>query len=256
LRGDILNDIITKVAKIIDESDNIVFFGGAGVSTECGIPDFRSANGLYNKVSKYNYSPEVILSHSFFQSHPDIFYDFLNNNLLKYSVSPNKGHRALEKLEHLGKIKAVVTQNIDNLHQIAGSKMVLELHGTLARFYCSKCLKNYSTDYVKSLHTTPICECGGVIRPDIVLYEEALDERILVESIQYINNAEILIVAGTSLAVQPAAGLLRYFKGKHMIFINKEGTDYDKKADILIHKPFAETMNRIMLTMGLWKKTE
>lgn len=242
-----MNDIFTKVARIINESNNIVFFGGAGVSTECGIPDFRSANGLYNKVSKYNYSPEVILSHSFFQNHPDIFYDFLNNNLLKYNVSPNKGHIALAQLEQLGKIKAVVTQNIDNLHQIAGSKMVLELHGTLSRFYCSKCLKNYSTEDVKSLRTIPECKCGGVIRPDIVLYEEVLDERILVESIQYISNAETLILAGTSLAVQPAAGLLRYFKGKHMIFINKDSTDYDKNADILIHKPFAETMDRIML---------
>ncbi len=251
-----MNDIYSKVSKIIGESNNIVFFGGAGVSTECGIPDFRSENGLYNKVSKYNYSPEVILSHSFFQNHPDIFYDFLNNNLLKYNVSPNKGHKALAELEHLGKIKAVITQNIDNLHQMAGSKKILELHGTLSRFYCCDCLKNYSSDYVKSLQTVPKCECGGIIRPDIVLYEESLDERILVESIQYINNAEILIVAGTSLAVQPAAGLLRYFNGKHMIFINKDSTDYDKNADILIHKPFAETMDRLMQNLGLWSEKE
>jgi NAD-dependent deacetylase len=251
-----LNDIYSKVSKIIGESNNIVFFGGAGVSTECGIPDFRSANGLYNKISNYNYSPEVILSHSFFQNHPDIFYDFLNNNLLKYNVSPNKGHKALAELEHLGKIKAVITQNIDNLHQMAGSEKILELHGTLSRFYCCDCLKNYSPDYVKSLQTVPKCECGGIIRPDIVLYEESLDERILVESIQYINNAEILIMAGTSLAVHPAAGLLRYFKGKHMIFINKDSTDYDKNADILIHKPFAETMDRIMLNLGLWSENE
>lgn len=249
-----MNDIISNVGKIIGESNNIVFFGGAGVSTECGIPDFRSADGLYNKISKYNYSPEVILSRSFFQNNPNIFYDFLNNNLLKYEVLPNKGHKALAELERIGKIKAVITQNIDNLHQVAGSKRVLELHGTLARFYCSDCLKNYSSDYVKALHSVPKCECGGIIRPDIVLYEEPLDERILVESIQYIGNAEILIVAGTSLAVHPAAGLLRYFKGKHMIFINKDSTDYDKNADILIHEPFAETMDKIMLNIGLWSE--
>lgn len=241
---------IKKIVKIINESNNIVFFGGAGVSTECGIPDFRSSNGLYNKVSKYNYSPEVILSHSFFQNHPDIFYDYLNNNLLRYNVSPNKGHFALAKLEHIGKIKAVITQNIDNLHQAAGSENVLELHGTLARFYCQNCLKNYSPDYIKSQNSLPKCECGGVIRPDIVLYEEPLDERILEESIQYIKFAEVLIVAGTSLAVYPAAGLLRYFNGKHLIIINKESTNYDKKADVLIHEPFGETMDRIMSNLN------
>lgn len=249
-----MNDNITKVAKIIDESSNIVFFGGAGVSTECGIPDFRSSSGLYNKVSKYSYSPEVILSHSFFEDHPDIFYDFLNNNLLKYNAVPNKGHYALAKLEQLGKIKAVITQNIDNLHQAAGSEKVLELHGTLARFYCSSCLKNYSPDFIKSLNSTPRCECGGIIRPDIVLYEEPLDERILEESIQYIKIAEVLIVAGTSLAVYPAAGLLRYFKGRYLIIINKDSTGYDKQADILIHEPFAETMDRIMSILSIKKK--
>lgn len=245
-----MDNIIAKVGKIIGESDNIVFFGGAGVSTECGIPDFRSSNGLYSKVSKYNYSPEVILSHSFFENSPDIFYDFLKNNLLKYSVLPNKGHKALAELEHLGKIKAVITQNIDNLHQIAGSKKVLELHGTLDRFYCCNCLKNYSPEYVKSQNSVPKCECGGVIRPDIVLYEEPLDERILEESIQYIKNAEVLIVAGTSLAVYPAAGLLRYYNGKNLIIINKDSTSYDKNAYIVIHEPFAETMDKIMSNMG------
>ena len=222
------------------------FFRRSGVSTECGIPDFRSSNGLYNKVSKYSYTPEVILSHSFFESHPDIFYDFLNNNLLKYNVTPNKGHFALAKLEQQGKIQAIITQNIDNLHQDAGSKKVLELHGTLARFYCTNCLKYYSPALIKSKNTAPKCECGGIIRPDIVLYEDPLDERILEESIQYIKAAEVLIVAGTSLAVYPAAGLLRYFKGKHLIIINKDVTKYDTQADILIHEPFAETMDKIM----------
>lgn len=239
-------DVIQKVGKIINESNNIVFFGGAGVSTECGIPDFRSTNGLYNKVSKYSYSPEVILSHSFFQNHPDIFYDFLRNNLLKYNVSPNKGHYALAKLEKLGKIKAVITQNIDSLHQAAGSKKILELHGTLARFYCSNCMRNYSPEYIKPQNSIPECECGGIIRPDIVLYEEPLDERILEEAVQYIKTAEVLIVAGTSLAVYPAAGLLRYFNGKYLIIINKDNTNYDKKADILIHEPFGKTMDSIM----------
>lgn len=246
-----MNDLIIRLSKIIGESENIVFFGGAGVSTECGLPDFRSSNGLYNKVSKYNYSPEAILSHSFFESNPDIFYDFLNNNLLRYSVLPNKGHKALAELEHLGKVKAVITQNIDNLHQMAGSKKVLELHGTLSSFYCCNCLKNYSPDYVKSQNSVPRCECGGVIRPDIVLYEEPLDERILEESIQYIKNAHVLIVAGTSLAVYPAAGLLRYYNGNHLIIINNEKTAYDKSAHIVIHEPFAKTMDRIMSNLNL-----
>lgn len=249
-----MDDMIAKVSNIIGKSNNIVFFGGAGVSTECGIPDFRSSDGLYNKVNKYNYSPEVILSHSFFEKEPDIFYDFLYNNLLKYNVLPNKGHKALARLEQLGKIKAVITQNIDNLHQMAGSKKVLELHGTLGRFYCCNCLKNYSPDDVKSQNSVPKCECGGVIRPDIVLYEEPLDERILEESIQYISNAEVLIVAGTSLAVYPAAGLLRYYKGKHLIIINKDKTGYDKNASIIIHEPFAETMDSIMTYMDLCKE--
>lgn len=251
IRGGNMDNIITKVCNIIGKSNNIVFFGGAGVSTECGIPDFRSSNGLYNKVSKYKYRPEVILSHSFFESNPDIFYDYLNNNLLNYNVLPNKGHKALAKLEQLGKIKAVITQNIDNLHQMAGSKKVLELHGTLGRFYCSSCFKNYSPDIVKSQNSVPKCECGGVIRPDIVLYEEPLDERILEESIQYISNAQVLIVAGTSLAVYPAAGLLRYYNGNNLIIINKDSTAYDKNANIVIHEPFAETMDRIMTNMNL-----
>lgn len=246
-----MNDNIVKLGRIIEESNNIVFFGGAGVSTECGIPDFRSSNGLYNKVSKYKYTPEVILSHSFFESHPDIFYDFLNNNLLKYNVQPNKGHFALAKLELLGKVQAIITQNIDNLHQDAGSKKVLELHGTLSRFYCSSCLKNYSPAFVKSKKSVPRCECGGVVRPDIVLYEEPLDERILEESIQFIRVAEVLIVAGTSLAVYPAAGLLRYFKGKHLVIMNKDITSYDNQADVLIHDPFAETMEKIISMIAI-----
>jgi NAD-dependent deacetylase len=239
------------LADILSISNNIVFFGGAGVSTECGIPDFRSKNGLYNKTFEYNYTPEVMLSYSFFKSHPDIFYDFLINNLLKYDVMPNKGHTALAELESLGKLQAIITQNIDNLHQLAGSKKVLELHGTLSNFYCPNCLKNYSKDYVNTQKTLPYCECGGIIRPDIVLYEEALDERILEEAIAYIHAAEILIVAGTSLAVYPAAGLLRYFKGSKLIIINHSSTTYDSKADLVIHASFGETMGKVMQEMNI-----
>jgi NAD-dependent deacetylase len=250
-----MNNTYSQVSKVISDHNNIVFFGGAGVSTECGIPDFRSANGLYKKVNEYNYTPETILSHSFFGKNPDVFYEFLRNNMLRYcNVAPNNGHKALAVLENMGKLKAIVTQNIDNLHQEAGSKNVLELHGTLARFYCSSCLTEYKQDHILNSTGVPKCECGGIIRPDIVLYEEPLDERVLMESIQYINNADVLIVAGTSLAVYPAAGLLRYFKGKQMIFINKDKTDYDKYADIIINEPFAETMTGIMHEMGLWEK--
>lgn len=253
-RGGSMKNIYSQVSKVISDNNNIVFFGGAGVSTECGIPDFRSTNGLYKKIYKYNYTPEVILSRSFFEKNPDIFYDFLRDNMLRYSnVTPNNGHRALAAFENMGKLKTVITQNIDNLHQAAGSKNVLELHGTLSRFYCSSCLKEYPQDQIKDSDGVPKCECGGVIRPDIVLYEEPLDERILTESIQHISNAQVLIVAGTSLAVYPAAGLLRYFKGKQMIFINKDKTDYDRYADIIIHEPFAETLSGVMLEMGLWE---
>lgn len=238
--------IYKDVADIIKSSNNIVFFGGAGVSTECGIPDFRSSDGLYNKKNNQHYSPEEILSHTFFKTHPDVFYEFLRDNLLKYKVSPNSGHLALAELEKQGRLRAVVTQNIDGLHQAAGSKNVLELHGSLSRFYCSRCHTDYSPDLIMSSKDTPRCSCGSVIRPDIVLYEEALNQDVLLSSINFIESAEVLIVAGTSLVVYPAAGLIRYFNGKHLIFINKSETSFDSMADIVINEPFAATMEKIM----------
>lgn len=243
-------DLYKAAAKIIKSTDNIVFFGGAGVSTECGIPDFRSSKGLYNKEYNINYSPEEILSHTFFKEHPDIFYSFLKENMLFYNINPNPGHRILSSLEKSGKLRAVITQNIDGLHQTAGSKNVLELHGSLMNFYCSRCNNNYSPDYVLKHDGVPLCKCGSVIRPDIILYEEGLDEDILRKSIKYIEEADVLIVAGTSLVVYPAAGLLRYFKGNKMIFINKGSTSYDKLADIVINDFFSKTMELIDKELG------
>ena len=248
-----MSNVYKELAQIIESSNNIVFFGGAGVSTECGLPDFRSKNGLYNKKNKYKYPPEKILSHSFFIKNPDIFYEYARENLFAEGILPNKGHKALADLESLGKVKAVITQNIDGLHQMAKSKNVLELHGSILNYYCMKCGKKYNIDYVKSSNGVPLCECGGIIRPDVVLYEESLDEMVLAKSLEYIRNAEVLIVAGTSLRVYPAAGLIRYFKGKKLVIINQDSTPYDNAADLVINKPFAKTMMKVMVEMGLWK---
>lgn len=248
-----MDTIYKQVADIIKESDNIVFFGGAGVSTECGIPDFRSSDGLYNKKNKYSYPPEEILSHSFFERHADIFYDYIKENMLNTgNILPNKGHKALADLEKMGKLKAVITQNIDCLHQKAGSVNVLELHGSFAKFYCTECGKVYGIDYINSSKDVPKCTCGGLIRPNIVLYEEMLDESTIEKSVDYIRHADVLIVAGTSLAVYPAAGLIQYFKGSRVIFINKDKTGYDSFANIIINKPFAKTMMRVMIEAGYW----
>lgn len=246
-----MQNIYKQAVDVIKKSNNIVFFGGAGVSTECGIPDFRSKNGLYSREYKYKYNPETILSHSFLNSHPDVFYDYLRENLMYYNVKPNKGHIALAKLEEVQKLKAVITQNIDGLHQMAGSKKVLELHGTMSRFYCSKCNKEYSPEYIEESKGVPKCSCNGIIRPDVVLYEESLDNDVIYESLNYISNADTLIVAGTSLAVYPAAGFLEYFKGQNVIFINKDSTPYDSMANIIINKPFAVTMTNIMMELNL-----
>lgn len=252
-----MENLHKEFANIIKDSSNIVFFGGAGVSTECGIPDFRSSNGLYSKKYKETFSPETILSSSFFNKNPEIFYEFLKDNMLKYKPYPNKGHRALAELEGLGKLSAVITQNIDNLHQEAGSKNVIELHGSLLKFYCPKCLNKYSLDSIKEFDSTPLCNCGCVIRPDIVLYEEALNDRAISESIKYISEADVLIVAGTSLRVYPAAGLIKHFKGNKLIIINKEETDYDSLADMIIKEPFSQFMTKIMQELELWNyKTE
>lgn len=241
-----MENVYSEVAEIIKECSNIVFFGGAGVSTECGIPDFRSSDGLYSKKYNYQYSPEEILSYTFFKNNPNIFYHYLKENMLFTNIKPNYGHYALAELEHEGKLKAIVTQNIDNLHQMAGSKNVFELHGSLSRYYCTVCKKKYTSEYITKCKDVPICSCGGVIRPDVVLYEEMLNDTVITKSIDYIRNAQVLIVAGTSLSVYPAAGFINYFKGDKLIFINKDKTSYDKYADIKITTPFAVTMQKIM----------
>ena len=236
-------DAITTLSEWIEESNNIVFFGGAGVSTESGIPDFRSVDGLYNQ--KYDFPPEIILSHSFFISHPDEFYKFYRDKLIVKDAKPNKAHLRLAELEQEGKLKAVITQNIDGLHQMAGSKNVLELHGSLLRNYCMRCRKSYPVSAVADSKTTPRCDCGGVIRPDVVLYEEGLDMEVMNKSISLIRKADILIVGGTSLSVYPAAGLVNYYKGHKLVLINKTPTSMDSIANLLIKDKIGSVFDRI-----------
>ena len=236
---------LKKLQEWIDGSNNIVFFGGAGVSTESGIPDFRSVDGLYHQ--HYDYPPETILSHSFFVKHPDIFYRFHREKLVVHGVKPNAAHLKLAELERAGKLKAVITQNIDGLHQMAGSKEVLELHGTIHRCYCASCRKSYPEEFINEGEGVPRCECGGVVRPDVVLYEEGLNELILQDSLGYISNADVLIVGGTSLVVYPAAGLLQYYYGKKLVLINKDATPYDAKADLVIHAPIGQVLGAIQV---------
>lgn len=238
-----INDSLAEFKKIVEESDNIVFFGGAGVSTESGIPDFRSVDGLYNQ--KWNFPPEVILSHSFFVSNPEEYYRFHHEKLRLDGAEPNTAHLALARLEKEGKLKAVITQNIDGLHQAAGSQKVLELHGTLKRAYCSKCRKPYPADDMNNCTGVPRCSCGGVIRPDIVLYEESLDEDVLSESIRLISRADVLIVGGTSLNVYPAAGLINYYRGNKLVLINLSATPYDSYADLVIHEKIGKVFSQI-----------
>ena len=216
----------------VQESKNVVFFGGAGVSTESGIPDFRSVDGLYNQ--EYDYPPETILSHTFYLKKPEEFYRFYRNKMLFLEVKPNRAHLALAKLEQEGKVKAVITQNIDGLHQAAGSREVLELHGTVHRNYCELCGKFYSMDHILSCEGIPRCSCGGIIKPDVVLYEEGLDDSVLSRSIQHIRNADVLIIGGTSLVVYPAAGLIDYYRGNKLVLINKSATSRDSQADLVI----------------------
>lgn len=237
--------MITELQNIISNYNNIVFFGGAGVSTESGIPDFRSVDGLYNE--KYNYKPETIISHSFFMRHPIEFYEFYVNKMIFLDAKPNMSHIKLAELESKGKLKAVVTQNIDGLHQAAGSKNVLELHGSVHRNYCMKCGKFYKVDYIVESKGVPKCTCGGIIKPDVVLYEEGLDEEILEKSINYIRNADVLIIGGTSLVVYPAAGLLKYFNGNKLILINKSSTSMDSKADLVINDSIGKVFENIKL---------
>mgnify|MGYP002510158846 CR=1 FL=1 len=216
----------------ISESDNIVFFGGAGVSTESGIPDFRSVDGLYNM--HYQYPPETIISRSFFDANPEEFYRFYRDKMLWPEAVPNAAHRKLAELERAGKLKAVVTQNIDGLHQAAGSREVLELHGSVHRNYCTRCGRFYSLDDILKADGVPVCDCGGVIKPDVVLYEEGLDQDVIQRSVEYISRADVLIIGGTSLTVYPAAGLIDYYRGSKLVLINKSVTSRDGQADLVI----------------------
>lgn len=236
---------ILRLQKMYDESNYIVFFGGAGVSTESGIPDFRSVDGLYNQ--HYAVPPETILSHTYFMRHTDEFYRFYRDKMLCPDVKPNKAHNTLAKMEQDGKLKAVITQNIDGLHQAAGSKAVYELHGSVHRNYCMNCGKFYSFEDVFNSSGVPHCECGGIIKPDVVLYEEGLDEKTIYDSVNHIKNADMLIVAGTSLTVYPAAGLIRYFGGKNGVLINRDETAGDNQFRLVIHNKVGEILSQIKL---------
>lgn len=235
-----MTEAMKKLKEWISESCNIVFFGGAGVSTESNIPDFRSVDGLYNQ--KYAYPPETILSHSFFIRKTDEFYRFYRDKMIYKDALPNKAHIALAKLEEMGKCCAVITQNIDGLHQAAGSREVLELHGSVLRNYCMKCGKFHNIDAISNSAGIPKCDCGGTIKPDVVLYEEGLNQEILSKSVNYIANADVLIVAGTSLTVYPAAGLIDYYRGSKLILINKTSTPRDSYANLIINESVGETL--------------
>ena len=232
-----------KLKELIDGSNNIVFFGGAGVSTESGIPDFRSTDGLYHQ--QYDYPPETILSHSFFMRNPEEFYRFYKNKMLCLDAKPNMAHKKLAELEKAGKLKAVITQNIDGLHQAAGSKEVLELHGSVHRNYCMKCGKFYDAEYMLHAEGVPTCSCGGRIKPDVVLYEEGLDMTVMSKSIQAIRDADVLIIGGTSLIVYPAAGLIDYYRGNKLVVINMSVTSQDKNADLVIQEPIGKVFSNL-----------
>lgn len=236
---------ISALQEIIDESAHIVFFGGAGVSTESGIPDFRSEDGLYHE--KYSYPPEQIISHSFFLTKPEVFYRFYKEKMLCLDAEPNAAHRKLAELEQAGKLKAVVTQNIDGLHQKAGSKIVYELHGSIHRNYCLSCHKFYPAKFIKESDGVPHCSCNGVIKPDVVLYEESLDSKTIEDAVTAITNADTLIIGGTSLVVYPAAGFIDYFRGKHLVLINKAETGRTVRAELSIQAPIGEILEKIVL---------
>ena len=234
---------LQELQRVIDNSKSIVFFGGAGVSTESGIPDFRSVDGLYNQ--KYDYPPEEILSHTFFIKHTDEFYRFYRDKMLCLDKKPNKAHLKLAELEQAGKLSAVITQNIDGLHQAAGSKKVYELHGSVLRNYCLKCHKFHSAEFIKQSCGVPHCECGGVVKPDVVLYEEGLDDKIVSGALNAIQNADTMIIAGTSLTVYPAAGFVRYFSGNNLILINRDETPLDNSADMVFRDKVGELLSKI-----------
>ena len=239
-----MSERVDLLEQWIKESDNVVFFGGAGVSTESGIPDFRSVDGLYNQ--QYDYPPETIISHSFYRKNPEEFYRFYKNKMLFPDAQPNAAHKALAKLEQQGKVRAVITQNIDGLHQAAGSKEVLELHGSVHRNYCTRCGKFFGLSDILGMNDVPRCGCGGIIKPDVVLYEEGLDQETLQKAVRYIQNAEILIIGGTSLTVYPAAGLIDYYRGKKRVLINKTATPMDERADLVISAPIGEVFERFL----------
>lgn len=238
-----MDEAVKELKEIIDGSDNIVFFGGAGVSTESGVPDFRSEDGLYHQ--QYKYPPEQILSHTFYMRMPEEFFRFYKDKLLITGVKPNKAHIKLAELEKQGKLRAVITQNIDGLHQAAGSKEVLELHGSVHRNYCEKCGKFYDFDYMANAEGVPVCSCGGRIKPDVVLYEEGLDMGIMQKAVDYISNADVLIIGGTSLAVYPAAGLIDYYRGNKLVLINKSATPRDRQADLVVQGAIGEILDQI-----------
>ena len=240
-------DNIKTVKKLIEDSNNIVFFGGAGVSTASGVPDFRSATGLYNRKNDSEYSPDYMLSHDFFVNHPDKFMVYAKENLMIDGIRPNPAHYALAKLEKMGKLKAVITQNVDSLHQEAGSKNVIELHGNLRDYYCVDCKKNFDLSYVESFEKEAHCDvCGGIVRPDIVLYGEGLDQNNISYAINLISKADVLIIGGTSLVVYPAAGLIDFYNNDKLVLINKDPTPKDRAADYLIQGDIAKVMQDLV----------
>ncbi|MCI6730477.1 MAG: NAD-dependent protein deacylase [Candidatus Faecousia sp.] len=234
---------IETLQQWVRESSRIVFFGGAGVSTESGIPDFRSVDGLYSQ--KFDYPPETIISHSFYKRDPQYFFRFYKEKMLPLGFEPNITHRKLAQWEQEGKLLAVVTQNIDGLHQKAGSKKVYELHGSVLRNYCEKCGKFYPAEYVKNAKGVPLCQCGGIVKPDVVLYEESLDPDTMSSSVSAIRNADLLIVAGTSLTVYPAAGLIQYYRGNRLVLINRDETPYDDDANLVLHESLGTVFSQL-----------
>ena len=236
-------DGIEQLKRWIEESDHIVFFGGAGVSTESGIPDFRSVDGLYSQ--KFDYPPETIISHSFYQRKPEYFFNFYREKMLPLGFQPNVTHKVLAKWEAQGRLSAVVTQNIDGLHQKAGSKKVYELHGSVLRNYCTRCRKFYPAEFIRDAAGVPRCGCGGIVKPDVVLYEESLDQKTIENSLLAIRRADLLIVAGTSLTVYPAAGLINHYRGNRLVLINRDTTPYDAQADLVIHDTLGNVFSQL-----------
>ena len=235
-------EIMEQFVQLLRRSQQIVFFGGAGVSTESGIPDFRSADGLYSEKLSQQFTPEQLVSHTFFERYPEEFFAFYRQHLLYPAAQPNDAHRALARLEKLGKLRAVVTQNIDGLHQRAGSERVLELHGSVLRNYCEACHAFYGVDTILGSEGVPRCSCGGRIKPDVVLYEEALDQRVLQAAVREMGQADLLIIGGTSLVVYPAAGLIRYFGGEHLVLINRSATAADHEAEMIFREPIGQVL--------------